>query len=210
MEEYYQERTPVYDRVYSYPERQADLRQLEIYIPEQFKNLEVIEIAAGTGYWTQFLSQKAKSVYATDITKEALSLINSRELVLNNVSTEVLDVYSITRKNHYEGLFAGLWYSHVLLSDLPKFYKSIHKCLAPGATVLFIDNSLAQCDRLPITFTDESGNTFQDRILDSGKTHRILKNFPKKEHLISSAVKYGRDFIYKEFGNYWLFQYTCI
>lgn len=58
MKAYYQERAPVYDRVYSYPERQGDLRFLEEYILQQFSELRVLEIAAGTGYWTQFLSKK--------------------------------------------------------------------------------------------------------------------------------------------------------
>jgi len=59
MKEYYKERAPVYDRVYAYPERQDDLRELEEYIPAQFDGREVIEIAAGTGYWTQFIYKKA-------------------------------------------------------------------------------------------------------------------------------------------------------
>ena len=56
MRSYYKERAPVYDRVYKYPERQTDLRFLESYRPRQFSGLKMIEIAAGTGYWTQFIS----------------------------------------------------------------------------------------------------------------------------------------------------------
>jgi len=64
MKEYYQKRAPVYDRVYAYPERQADLRFLEEYIPEQFSGLDVLEIAAGTGYWTQYIAGQAQSILA--------------------------------------------------------------------------------------------------------------------------------------------------
>ena len=57
MKTYYRERAPVYDRVYTYPERQKDLRFLEDYIAKQFTGLDVLEIAAGTGYWTQFIAR---------------------------------------------------------------------------------------------------------------------------------------------------------
>ena len=44
MKAYYKERAPVYGRVYSYPERQGDLRFLEEYIPQQFSKLSVLEL----------------------------------------------------------------------------------------------------------------------------------------------------------------------
>ncbi len=66
MSNYYKERAPVYDLVYGYPERQADLRFLEAHLQEMFDGCGVLEIAAGTGYWTQFISRTAKSILATD------------------------------------------------------------------------------------------------------------------------------------------------
>ena len=64
MREYYKERAPVYDRVYSYPERQDDLRFLENRISAELNGLDVLEVAAGTGYWTQFIHKTASSVIA--------------------------------------------------------------------------------------------------------------------------------------------------
>lgn len=215
MNEYYQQRAPVYDRVYSYPERQDDLRELEQYIPAQFSDLDIIEVAAGTGYWTQFISKKARSILSTDITPEALVQINRRTGDMQNVTTRIVDAYSLgsvelsaTRK--FNGAFAGLWYSHIPVREIPKFYQSLHGCLTPGATVVFIDNSSAQCDRLPLSHTDQHGNTYQDRKLDDGTVHRVLKNFPTETQLIESASSYGENFIYVEYQNFWLFQYTVV
>ncbi len=59
MKTYYRERAPIYDRVYSYPERQNDLRFLESYVSNELEGLDILEIVAGTGYWTQFISQRA-------------------------------------------------------------------------------------------------------------------------------------------------------
>ena len=57
LKRYYKDRAPIYDRVYAYPERQDDLRFLEGYISAQFAGLDILEVAAGTGYWTAFLSR---------------------------------------------------------------------------------------------------------------------------------------------------------
>ena len=215
MKEYYQQRAPVYDRVYSYPERQNDLRELEQYIPAQFAGLDIVEVAAGTGYWTQFICKKAKSILSTDITPEALVQINRRTGDMQNVTTRIVDAYSLdpvelNANRRFNGAFAGLWYSHIPVRGIPKFYQSLHGRLAPGATVVFIDNSSAQCDRLPLSHTDQDGNTYQDRELDDGTVHRVLKNFPTEKQLIEAASSYGENFVYIEYQNFWLFQYTAV
>jgi demethylmenaquinone methyltransferase/2-methoxy-6-polyprenyl-1,4-benzoquinol methylase len=56
MRDYYAARAPEYDRVYQKPERQQDLRAIEAWLPSVFQAKSILEIACGTGYWTQFLS----------------------------------------------------------------------------------------------------------------------------------------------------------
>jgi len=209
MEQYYRDRAPVYDRVYSYPERQTDLRYLERFVPEQFIDKDVIEIAAGTGYWTQYISQKAKSIHATDITEEALCQVQERELVGANVTTQVIDVFNIPSHTKYTGLFAGLWYSHMSKEKLQEFFDVVHSVLHKGSTVLFLDNSRSQCIRLPLSHTDSNGNTYQDRTLDNGDTHRVLKNFPTENELLDSIGIRGEELYFKELEHYWLCKYTC-
>jgi hypothetical protein len=49
LRDYYAARAPEYDKVYSKPERQADLRELERWLPPLFAASDVLEIACGTG-----------------------------------------------------------------------------------------------------------------------------------------------------------------
>ncbi len=209
MKSYYRKRAPIHDDVYSYPERQKDLRYLETYIPPQFSGRAVLEIAAGTGYWTQFIANQAQSLLATDATQEALEQIAQRE-IQGTVLTQVMDAYSLNSLDQtFNGCFAGFWLSHVPREKLKKFIESIHGRLEPGSVVVFIDNSIAQCDRLPIVFEDELGNSFQDRILKDGSIHRVLKNFPTASELESVTSKFGENQKYLELDNFWLFQYTA-
>ena len=210
MKKYYRERAPIYDRVYSYPERQEDLRFLENYIAEQFKGRDVLEVAAGTGYWTQFILQKSASLLATDATIEALEQIKLRPCC-ENISTKVIDAYSINHLGRYfNAVFAGLWLSHVPKQRLKEFIGKISEVTSPEAIVLFIDNSKAQCDRLPIAYTDDEGNTYQDRVLEDGSTHKVLKNFPSEAGLSEVTEDFGQNLKYMELENFWLFQYQTV
>jgi len=209
MKRYYRERAPIYDDVYSYPERQNDLRYLEEYVRQQFVGVEVLEIAAGTGYWTQFLAPGASSVLATDATEYTLSQLNHRPNC-NNVPTLILDAYALGSLNRkFGGAFAGLWYSHVPKQRRNEFLSGLHQTLLPGAKVLLIDNSAAQCERLPISHTDQYGNTYQDRTLKPGSTHKVLKNFPAEAELIEATKNYGSNFYFLQLNHYWLFQYEA-
>ena len=207
MQAYYQARAEVYDRVYCYPERQQDLRILEQIIPTLLGGRKVLEVAAGTGYWTQFIAPVAKSVLATDITPGALIQIKQRQGT-DEVVCRQHDAYALRElQQQFDGGFAGLWLSHVPKQKLPAFMRSFHGCLVPGAQVVLLDNSAAQRDRLPISHTDNFGNSFQDRVLDDGSVHCVLKNFPGEAELVALAGKRAWDIHYQLLEYFWLFQY---
>jgi len=74
MQDYYAARAAEYDTVYLKPERQADLRQIERWLPGVFVHRSVLEIACGTGYWTQFLAPVCTSIVAIDAAPETLRI----------------------------------------------------------------------------------------------------------------------------------------
>lgn len=210
MKAYYKERAPVYDQVYHYPERQNDLRFLEDYVTQSFAGLDVLEIAAGTGYWTQFISQKAQSVLATDIIREVLERLENRNLP-SIVRTKVIDAYSlIDISSQFNGAFAGLWLSHVPKQKLKAFILGLHHHLKAGARVIFIDNSAVQCKRLPITDKDVFDNTYQDRLLENDTIYKVLKNFPTRDELLRLVEGISSEAEYIELDNFWLFTYKTI
>lgn len=208
MKSYYQNRAPVYDRVYAYPERQQDLRFLEDYIPRQFSGRKVLEIAAGTGYWTQFIAPVAESMTATDVTSEALIQAGMRPGV-ERVTFSIADAYALHDiGDGFDGIFAGLWLSHVPRQRREEFLASMHRLTTPGSVVVFLDNSPAQCERLPISFTDEHGNTYQDRALDDGSVYRVLKNFPTITELLQLTDGFSSEPDFIELKHFWVFRYV--
>ena len=205
IQDYYRERAPVYDEVYAYPERQADVTQLQEIIPALLADQQLLEVAAGTGYWTQYIAPVVKHHTAIDFTPQALARLEQRP-ACKSVETLVLDAYQLqTLEPVYTALFAGLWLSHVPRQRLPKFLASVHKLLPDNAPIVFLDNSSAQCQRLPITETDGQGNTYQQRPLKNGSIHRVLKNFPTEAQLLEATQGWSREGVFLELENFWLF-----
>jgi len=75
---YYKKRANEYELVYQKSERQKDLALIKKYLSKQFINKSIVEIACGTGYWTEILSQPAKSIIASDINKEVVEVARKK------------------------------------------------------------------------------------------------------------------------------------
>ncbi len=210
MHEYYSIRAPVYDRVYHKPERQTDIRRLEAEIPALLRDKEVIEIACGTGYWTQFIAPAAKRLTATDITAEAMELARGRPNV-GAVDFQLQSAFALPNTlGMFNAAFAGLWISHIAREDLRDFLVGLHCRLHAGSRVVFVDNSTRQCVELPITETDAQGNTYQTRTLDDGTEHKILKNFPSAVDLRKSIHGLGINPRFEKLEHFWLFTYETV
>ena len=210
LRQYYASRAPIYDRVYRIPERQKDLRYLEGWIPTLFKGQSVLEIACGTGYWTQFIAPVAKSMTAVDIAEETLAFAKMRPGV-ENVCFRIQDAYHLSQDlGSFDAAFAGLWLSHVPKERLRGFFANLHKHLRSGSRVFLLDNSKAQCRDLPITETDVHGNTYQNRVLDDGTRYRVLKNFPSNAELGTVIEGLGIHARFRELEHFWIFRYETI
>lgn len=209
MQGYYRKRAPVYDRVYAYPERQSDLRWLEEEIPSLLSGRRVLEVAAGTGYWTRFISRRAELICATDGAAETLGQVSARDLGCP-VSTQVADAYELAGvEGAFSGAFAGLWFSHVPVSRRGEWFTALHARLQPGAQVVLIDNSQAQCLRLPLTRRDDQGNSYQTRETDDGQQYEVLKNFPTEVELLDLVEDTAKPAScrYVSLEHFWLFAY---
>ena len=71
-------RAQEYERVYAKPERQRDLRWLAGRLGTLLGGRDVLEVACGTGYWTQVLVRHARSVVACDVNDEVLKIAGGK------------------------------------------------------------------------------------------------------------------------------------
>ncbi|MCC7069350.1 MAG: class I SAM-dependent methyltransferase [Burkholderiales bacterium] len=210
MQAYYAARAQEYDRVYAKPERQADLRAIEAWLPDALAGRTVLEVACGTGYWTQFLAPRCRAIHAFDATEETLAIARARRLPANVHFTSG-DAYAITPPPEpCDGAFAGFWWSHVPRARLPAFLSGLHAALAPGARVIMLDNRYVAGSSTPVSAPDEAGDTWQERTLSDGSKHRVLKNFPSREALLQAVAACGHDARVREWPHYWALEYTTL
>ena len=206
---YYAARAPEYDSVYLKPERQADLRAIERWLPPIFAGASVLEVACGTGYWTQFLAPVAKAILAVDAAPETMAIARSR-VPEGKVQFLVGDAYELPRRSEkFDASFAGFWFSHVPRQRQQAFLAGLNASLKPGARVVLLDNRYVEGSSSPIIEQDVDGNTYQTRKLADGSTHCVLKNFPSEKELNSLVAGLSQSAAFKCWQYYWAFEYVA-
>lgn len=204
---YYKGRAKEYEKIYAKPERQQDLKSAATILQEIFAGKQVLEIACGTGYWTDKIAKTAASVFATDINKTVIEVAEKKDWSGKQVSFGIADIYKFSEVNKYETLFGGFIWSHVLLQDLDNFLTTVNRLVAPGGTVVFMDNNFVEGSNHPITKTDEHGNSFQTRKLEDNTTHLVLKNFPTEKFLRHKLKGISGEFKFFNLTYYWIMSY---
>ncbi|MFZ5807532.1 MAG: hypothetical protein ACOY3I_10050 [Verrucomicrobiota bacterium] len=70
-----------------------------------------------------------------------------------------------------------------------------------------MDNQFIEGSSTPISRTDADGNTYQNRTLQNGEQHEILKNFPTEQELVQTFREQGKDIHYHDFIYFWSADY---
>jgi len=205
MVDYYQRRAPTYDVVYGPSERQPDLARVAELLQSLVADRDVLELAAGTGYWTPTLAATAASVYATDANPAPLAIAAARDYPRGNVRFGYADAFDLGPvPGEFTACFAGFWWSHVLLADLDRFVRGVCARVRPGSVVAFLDNRFVPGSSHPISRTDPEGNTYQRRQVPDGPAYDVVKNFPTAARLLDVACRHSAEAEVAELHFFWL------
>ena len=197
LQAYYGLRAGYYDAVYERPERAADIALLRQLLMGRLTGRRVLEVACGTGYWTQHVAPVSAALVTTDATPEPLDLARQRPHA-ERARFAIADAYQLDAGlGRFDAAFAGLWLSHVPLGRRAQFE-------------LLFDNSQVQLRDFPIVERDAEGNTFQQRVLRDGSVHRVLKNFPGQDELVALVAGIGTEPRYRMLENFWWFEYVLV
>jgi SAM-dependent methyltransferase len=213
MVEYYRQRATYYERVYHKPERQTDLRAMEAWLAGSgsgpFAGRRVLEVACGTGWWTPHGAKDCRRWLATDLNPTTMEIARRKPLPDGKVDFATVDAYSFEGlgERTFDGAFSGCWWSHVPLQRLAPWLQLLHARLEPGARVVMLDNSFVQTSSTPLKRRDEHGNTYQDRTLDDGSVHEVLKNFPTRDEAFEAIGPRARQPAWIEYEHYWVLTY---
>jgi SAM-dependent methyltransferase len=203
--EYYAQRAAEYDAVYAKPERQDDLARLRELLPTLVAGRTVLEIAAGTGYWTQVMSRSAAAVTATDLSAETLAVARRRQYGPAAVSFLIADAYRTDAvPGEFDLVFCGFWWSHILRADIGRFVRGLRARLGAGTPMIALDNRYVPGSSQPVSRTGPGGDTYQQRRLADGRGYEVVKNFPAARQLAGDLAGDAADLRWTELEYYWL------
>jgi demethylmenaquinone methyltransferase/2-methoxy-6-polyprenyl-1,4-benzoquinol methylase len=137
---------------------------------------DVLELAGGTGWWTERLARTAASLTVVDSSSEALAL--SRERVDRaDVDYVAADLFSWSPERLYDEVFFSFWLSHVPRSRFRSFWSFVGACLKPGGRVFLIDNreDPEQDKHWRDPYVVEYAPDLHVRRLDDGSKYRVVK-----------------------------------
>ena len=203
--QYYAARASEYDLSAGYLNQGADHRRVpkKRRYQQLFQGHDVLEIACGTGYWTEVIAKTAKSVVGTDVNSEMISRAQSRCDRLPHVTFQLADAYSLDQvPGTFTAAFAVWWWSHIPKSRVRVFLLSLHRRLIPGAFVLFVDQLEYEVSSLSglaaQRHQDSDGNIIEQRVLSDGRDYNIVKNFPMEQELVAALSGLAADIQYRE------------
>lgn len=171
---------------------EADIiRQLLKRLQQQGTYQNVLEMACGTGIWTQNLALYFDKVHAVDASPEMLA-INRHKLALPNVTYQQADLFEWNPDQTYDLVFFGFWLSHVPPERLPDFLQTVARALRPGGRVVMLDSqrdpqTIAIDHQLP---EDTQAQTLT-RKLNDGQEYTIYKIFYQPADLIEAFTAAG-------------------
>lgn len=203
MNRYYDARAPWHDQYMGYQSNRGMEKLLEPII-SSVENMickkRVLEIACGTGNWTQVLAKRATSVTAVDISPKALEIAREKIQKYDNVTLMVDDAYKLDKvMGPFDTVFAVDWWSHIPKQAVPLFLKALKTKLQAEAVSIFIDMSFSEHFRQFPCYYDKDDNRISVRKLPDGSEFKVIKNFPGEAELRKVLADHFASIEYYEF-----------
>lgn len=139
---------------------------------------DVLELAPGTGIWTERLLRTVASLTAIDIAPEMIAQ-NEARVGAGRVRYLLADLFAWQPDRPYDGVCFCFWISHVPEEQLDAFLRTVAAALKPGGKLFFIDSHPRIKPTQPSATQSppEAGSQVLTRTLNDGRAYRIVKNF---------------------------------
>jgi SAM-dependent methyltransferase len=146
----------------------------------------ILELAGGTGWWTERLARTARHLTVVDSSPEVLAL-NQERVGRPDVNYVVADLFDWQADSQYDVVFFSFWLSHVPRTRFGEFWSLVRSCLTPSGRAFLIDN---RNDPEPETIASDPFVVHYDtdlhrRRLSDGSEYRVVKVMYEPDELQS-------------------------
>ncbi len=214
MNAYYDRRAPWHDEYMSFHSKEDHeklMRPLIETLKPKITGKAVIEVACGTGIWTQTLAGFARLVVAADVNDSVINIARSREYGETPVRFEVVDAYALDQiSGTFDVVYMADWWSHIPKQRVADFIQTLHRHLEKGACVIIVDMLWREAFEQEEVQVDADGNRCGKRVLPDGSEFWVVKNFPDETELRSTVSPYARNIEHFRFDELerWMVMYS--
>jgi SAM-dependent methyltransferase len=171
------------------------------------QNRRVLEVACGTGFWTQRAAKTAAHILATDATVEMLEIARAKALPAS-VEFRVADAYALEKlSGTFDAGLAMFWFSHIPKARIATFLRGFHAALGNDATVFMGDSMYVEGVGGEVVQKPGMTDTFKIRTLADGSEHEVMKNYYEKEQLAVLFTPLVEDFRVEVRNCFWWVEY---
>lgn len=154
----------------------------------------VLELAPGTGIWTEELVDRASHVTAVAASREMLDL--NRERLgerAGKVTYITADLFEWIARHQFDAVVFCFWISHLPAEMLESFFTRVAHALVPGGLVFFVDTRKEHTSTASDHVLRPDDVETMTRRLDDGREFVIYKNFWSPDELQETCRRAGLD-----------------
>jgi demethylmenaquinone methyltransferase/2-methoxy-6-polyprenyl-1,4-benzoquinol methylase len=155
-----------------------------------------LEIAAGTGLWTQRIAPSVQRLTALDAAPETLAInrerLGSLAERIHYITADIFD-WLPPSDERFNVIFLGFWLSHVPPERFDAFWAKVRDWLAPGGRVFLVDSTYNPDSTARDHQLQGPEATTVERKLGDGQRFRIVKVFYTPERLSGDLARLGWD-----------------
>jgi SAM-dependent methyltransferase len=213
IKKYYSDIAVNYDNLAGYedPNTEKIRKEMKSRHQKYLKGHDILEIACGTGYWTEVIAKTAHSILSVDIDKKMISRAKKRVAKFKNVTFKIADAYSLDSiKGTFSAAYAHWWWSHIPKSRIRSFLSNLHKKLISNAFVLFSNHLPNYRDHKLKISHNKFGDRLEERILSNGKKYFVVKNFLAKREAFDYVSGLAKNIHFFRYKGFWELRYNVL
>ncbi|MCS0583725.1 class I SAM-dependent methyltransferase [Massilia pinisoli] len=205
---YYASSTQAADAALSRAERANDLARVRERLAQLVRGQTVLELACGTGYWTEVIAATADKVLATDILDTMLARAQTRRFPEGKVAFRRVDGLDLPDDlGTFSCVFIGFWWSHLKRDEQDALLAQLRARLGQGVVLILLDDAYVEGSSTTVARTDAQGNTYEIVAAPDGERFELPKSYPADSALRKRLADGVREIRIERLTYYWML--TC-
>ncbi len=166
----------------------------------------VLELASGTGIWTQELLKISNKITALDASEEVIA-INRSKLNSPIIEYRQLDLFTWQPDTEYDLVFFAFWLSHIPPILVDSFLAKVYQSVCIGGQVFIIDSRFEPTSTANNHILENDEYIYITRKLNNNQEYQIVKVFYQPDELQEKLNKAGFQADVKVTDKYFIYAY---